>query len=320
MTILVTDFPNALSDTTNKLKLQTLLPEAQIVFYPYESQQGLISAARNAEGILTAFVPIEYETLMALPNLKAISISATGCGNVSLDGARANGTMVCTLGEYCTEEVADHTLALLLAFARHLKQQDIQMACGQWTAFIKTPPLSLSDATLGIYGFGRIGRAVAKRAMAFGIKVLTLDRPSARNLPMAGVEFVSEEELLLRSDIISNHMPQTPVTENFFNRERFAQMEKHPIFLNLGRGASVDETALIDALDHGIISAAGLDVLALEAAVPSDYPLLHRDNVILTPHSAFCSVHTLQVLAEQPARNLAACLSGHLEQCRIRIV
>lgn len=322
MKILITDRPL----TPPRLKRQEdaireYLPGAEVATYDFQSREGLLAAARDADGVLTSFTPLDAATLGALPNLKVISISATGCGNVDLASAHRAGVVVCTVGEYCTEEVADHTLALMLALARHIKRLDRAVQSGGWEVRWEDPgpPLLLGRTTLGIYGFGRIGRAVALRSLAFGMTVLTPDRPSARSRSLPGVELVSEDELLARSDVISDHMPQSPATEGYFGAQLFARMAKKPIFLNLGRGATVDEYALADALDRGEISAAGLDVLTREAPLPADHPLLHRDNVIITPHAAFSSEYSMQVLSEQPAKNLAACLAGHPEQSRFRI-
>lgn len=321
MKILITDKP--LDPPRMHRQSQSVLeglPQAEIVSYDFADRAGLIAAGQGVVGLLTSFTPLDAETLRALPDLRVISVSATGCGNVDLDEARRLGIMVCNLGEYSTEEVADHTLALLLGLVRRVKQENLAVEHGGWRNPADPYPLLLSEATLGIYGFGHIGRAVARRALAFGMTVLTVARPSVLKAPMPGVEAVSEEELLRRSDIITNHLPQTPETERYFNAALFFRMAKKPVFLNLGRGITVNEGDLAAALDAGQISAAGLDVLSEEHAPAPDHPLLHRDNVILTPHTAFLSGHSMAVIASQPGKNLAACLTGHPEAARFRIV
>lgn len=321
MKILITDKPlNALRLSIQRRSALAALPQAEVAAYDFGNRDGLIAAAQGAVGLITSFTPLDAETLRALPDLRVISVSATGCGNVDLDEARRLGITVCTLGEYCTEEVADHALALLLGLVRRVKRENLEVERGDWRVVTDSCPLLLSEASLGIYGFGHIGRAVARRALAFGMTVLTPARSSVLKNPMPGVEPVSEAELLRRSDIITNHLPQTPETEHYFNAALFARMERKPIFLNLGRGVTVNETDLAAALDAGQVSAAGLDVLAEEKAPAPDHPLLHRDNVILTPHTAFLSSHSMAVIANQPGKNLAACLTGRPEEARFRIV
>lgn len=320
MKIVIADHPQALGQEAvrQKGRLEQLLPGAEVQICPVRDGDQLVRAAGDAEGILTAFFPLERSVLEQLPRCRAISVSATGYGNVDVTAAGQLGIKVCALGAYCVEEVADHALAMMLSLLRSIKEEDGLVQRGQWAAGPRVP-LLFSSVILGIYGFGRIGRALAKRGLGLGMRVLTLDRPAAQNHALPGVELVPEGVLLAQCNVISNHMPLTQETVNYFDRARFFNMGANPIFLNLGRGESVDEMALAEALRVGRLSGAGLDVLRGEPPSLEGNPLLGLDQVLLTPHTGFRSTNALRVVEELPCRNLAGCLLGQMDMVQVLV-
>lgn len=296
--------------------LQARLPHADVVIHPYTDEAAFCAEMRDADGLLTAFLPLGEAQLAQMPRLRAISINATGYNFVDLKAARARGIVVCAIGEYCTNEVADHTLALLLALERSLKQHSTNVETrGIWQYYAAMCPMGLAGRTIGLFGFGKIGRAVAVRAQAFGMRVIAADPyADAAAAQALGVRLVSEEELLAQSHVISNHMNLTVENEGYFTDAVFAQMEKRPIFLNVARGGSVDEAALVRALDSGQIRAAGLDVLRAEKPDLAHTPLARRDNVIVTPHAAFYSEQSIDALQRISCDNLSFCLLGETDK------
>ena len=215
-------------------------------------------------------------------------------------------------GPYCTQEVADHTLALLLALNRRLMDyhRGVQAdGLWKWDAF---PDIRrLEGQTLGILGFGAIGRAVARRAQAFGIRVVAHDPFVPESLAREmDVELLDAPELLARADVVSNHMNLNETSRGFFNRETFALMRRKPLLINVGRGETVIEADLARALDEGVVSGAGLDVLAQEEPELEGHPLRGRPNVILTPHMAFYSDTALFDCLRIACQNLTYYLNG----------
>lgn len=222
------------------------------------------------------------------------------------------GIAVMANGPYCTQEVADHTLALLLALNRRLMDyhRGVQAdGLWKWDAF---PDIRrLEGQTLGILGFGAIGRAVARRAQAFGIRVVAHDPFVPESLAREmDVELLDAPELLARADVVSNHMNLNETSRGFFNRETFALMRRKPLLINVGRGETVIEADLARALDEGVVSGAGLDVLAQEEPELEGHPLRGRPNVILTPHMAFYSDTALFDCLRIACQNLTYYLNG----------
>lgn len=315
MKIVIADYPDVLGRDLDKEDafLREVIPDAEIVTHPYTDAESFFREMQDADGLLTAFIPLDKAALDHMPALKAISINATGYNFVDLDETRRRDIPVCAIGEYCTQEVAEHTMAMLLALDRNLKVYARTVEKEHcWQYYAAPKPMGLHDSTLGLFGFGKIGHAVAQRARAFGMRVLAADihadRAQAEKL---GVELVDADTLLCESDVISNHMNLTPENTHYFDDACFARMEKHPIFLNAARGGSVDEAALVRALDRRLIRAAGLDVLEAEKPDLSACGLLGRENVIVTPHAAFYSARSIEALQRMSCRNLTDCLTGN---------
>ena len=318
MKIVISDFPDALKrDLPYEISLlEKAFPDAAIVVHPYQDQESFLAEMEDAEGLLTAFLTIDADTLSACPKLQCISVNATGYNSIDINAAKGRNITVCALRDYCTEEVGEFTLALMLALAKKLKSHQHFIEEERIWQYKRVGPVSrLRGRTWAIFGFGRIGQAVAKRAQAFGIEVVAVDPflpPSiAEGL---GVRLVDRDYVLKNADMISNHMSVSNEGAPYYDWDFFNGLEKKPIFINVGRGVSVDERALLQALDKGLISAAGLDVLADDGITIASNPLVGRDNVIITPHAAFYSDESLKALQDISCRNLIYCLQGDLDK------
>ena len=212
--------------------------------------------------------------------------------------------------DYCMHEVSDHAMALLLALARKIPLSNKLVQAGRWEMPAVVPIHRLAGRVLGLVGFGNIPRALAPKAKAFGLTVVTHDPFVAREVPAAaGVEAVSFERLLAISDFVSVHAPLTPSTRGLFNADALRKMKKGAMLINTARGPLVEEAALVAALDAGHLAAAALDVVEVEP-LARDSRLLGRDNLILSPHTGFYSVEALDELQTKCASDVARVLCG----------
>ncbi len=216
------------------------------------------------------------------------------------------------VGEYCTDEVADHTLALLLALNRRLLAYDRQVQIGHSWRWNEVQGLKrLAGQTLGLVGFGRIGQAVARRARGFGLATLAADpRVPADVVQGHGAERVTFDELLSRADIISLHSNLDAGSRGLLNRAAFEKMQRKPLLINVARGGLLVEADLVDALDRGLVAGAALDVLAEDSPDLGHHPLVGRPDVLLTPHVAFYSESALEDLRRISASNIREFLEG----------
>jgi phosphoglycerate dehydrogenase-like enzyme len=294
-------------------------PDVNIVRHLYDGDEpGLIAACQDADVVLTAFVPLTRSVINALPKCRLISVAATGYSSVDIDAAADANISVCAIDDYCSEEVADHTMLLMLALCRRLLEYHEQVQTKdlwQWDAL--TGLRSLGDMTLGLVGLGNIGRAVARRASGFGMSVIAhepyADISSASEL---GVGICDLNEIFERSDVISLHCSLSADNEKFIDKNAFQCMAKRPILINCARGGLIDEAALADALDTGQVSAAGLDVLSEESPDLAASPLTGRHNVILTPHVAFYSDRSILENRRISASNIRRFLDGEHSDVR----
>src|ERR1700740_2425994 len=270
----------------------------------------ILAVARDADAILVTYAKLPGELLRQLTRCKAIGRFGLGVDNIDLPAAKDLGIAVNYVADYCLREVSDHAMALLLALARKVPFSNKLVQSGRWEVPPIVPLRRLEGQVLGLVGFGNIPRALAPKAKAFGFKILTHDPYVAKDaLRAAGVEGVSFDDLLARSDFISVHAPLLPATRGLMNAAAFAKMKKGACLINTARGPLVDEVALAAALDSGHLGGAALDVVATEP-LPKDSPLLGRANVILTPHMAFYSVEALEELQSKCASDVARVLSG----------
>lgn len=317
-TIVITDYPKVLNRDLNYeiQRITSILGEVEVRVVRYENRNQWLNKVQDASALLTAFLPIDYDIMEAIPNLKCIALNASGYSNVDVDEATKRGIAVIPIEEYCTEEVAEHTIAMLLALARGMKHYQKQIEETQVWQYSSIKGLHrVAGATLGIAGFGKIGKRVGKIAEAMGMRILVYS-PTGKtsNTESYPVTFVSKDLLLQESDFITNHMAVDDKTSPFFDETAFQTMARQPFFLNMGRGAAVDEKALVKALDMGWIKGAGLDVLSSECPNLEENPLVGRENVILTPHSAFYSEESLRLLQDISCDNLCYYLKGELEK------
>jgi len=305
--IAITDSPFPSLDPAKKA-LARLDPEYRMAKSP--SPEDILSVARDADAILVTYAKLPGDLLRQLKNCKAIGRFGLGVDNIDLPAAKELGIAVNYVPDYCLREVSDHAMALLLALARKVAFSNRLVQSGRWEVPPIVPLRRLEGQVLGLIGFGNIPRTLAPKAKAFGLHVLTHDPyVSQEVLAAAGVEGVSFDELLGRSDFISVHAPLLPATRGLMNASAFAKMKNRAFLINTARGPLVDEAALVAALDSGHLGGAALDVVATEP-LAKDSPLLGRDNVILTPHTAFYSVEALEELQTKCARDVARVLSG----------
>lgn len=265
------------------------------------------------DGILTDYVPLTREIIAGLTKCRVISVEATGWTSVDGEAATDHGIYVCALGEYCTQEVADHTLALLLALQRRLvlfNNNAHQKQVWDWQA---APDIDrMEGQTLGLLGFGRIGQAVAARAKAFGLKVIAYDPFLPENAAVElGVPLLPLDEVLAGSDYISVHMAVDGENKGFLDYAKFKKMTRRPFVINVARGLAVAEWDLVRALDEGLVRGAGLDVLSTESPDLGAHPLTGRENVILTPHVAFYSKMSLFLSYKIATENIMHVLAGN---------
>jgi len=290
-----------------------LPPSARIETFTYRGdRQALIAACRGADAILTDYVPFGDTVLRELGRCRIISVAATGWDCVDVQAAAARGIAVSCVGEYCTQEVADHTLALILALNRRLLAYHEQVHVRRdWRWNEVRDVQRLSGKTLGLIGFGRIGQAVCLRARAFGLEVLVSDpQIDAATAQRHEARLCDVDELLASSHIISLHCNLHAGNRGLLNRDAFARMRLRPLLINVARGALVVEADLVRALDAGQVSGAALDVLAEESPDLAQHPLAGRRDVLLTPHVAFYSDAALADLGRISAQNIRAYLQG----------
>ncbi|MGM9891278.1 hydroxyacid dehydrogenase [Limosilactobacillus sp.] len=318
MKIVIADYPESMipNHQLEKRVLAAGLPGCQVVVYPYQDNQraAFLKEIHDADALLTAFIKIDDAVFTAAPHLKIVSINATGYDNVDLAAAKRHGVAVCPVGEYCTEDVAEFTITTMLALVRQLKAyvNDVDQR-HEWRYDYVHPNRRLSNMTLGIFGLGKIGRAVARKAASLGMTVLANDPFISKELytPVANlVQLVSVDKLLERADVVTNHMNLNETNHHFFTADRFQKMVNHPYFINMARGAEVDESALITALDTGQIKGAALDVLATEFPDLQHNPLVGRENVLVTPHTAFYSTDSVTALQQISCQNIVYYLTG----------
>jgi len=280
---------------------------AELILAQVQEERELIRACREADGLLNQYALLTRRVLENLPNCKVISRYGVGVDSVDLKAATDLGIIVANVPDYCMDEVADQTVSMLLGLIRKTAFFDQKVKSGQWNFRQGIPIYRTRGKTLGLVGCGKIGLEVAKRISAFGVRVITFD-PYLEKAPQ-GVELKDFDTVLKESDFISVHCPLNDSTKHLIGERAFKKMGKKPFLLNTSRGPIVDEKALIQALEQGLISGAGLDVLEKE---PPDLlnPLLKMENVILTPHVSFYSVESISELKRRTAKNVSEVLMG----------
>jgi D-3-phosphoglycerate dehydrogenase len=269
--------------------------------------------AQHAEVIVVNAAPVTRTLLSGLPELIGVVRTGIGVDTVDLRAATELGIVVANVPDFCKEEVAEHTLALIFAVARKVTRADLEVRQGKWHDSILKgiqPIYRLSGQTLGLIGMGRIGRAVAQKAQGLGMKVIAFDPYLPPIVAQeVGVPLLNLDELLRQSDIVSLHVPLTPETRHLINARALALMKPQSLVINVSRGPIVDEAALEAALEAGQLGGAGLDVLE-EEPPPAFHHLLRFENVVLTSHYASYSTTAYGDLRRQISEQAAEIVRG----------
>jgi D-3-phosphoglycerate dehydrogenase / 2-oxoglutarate reductase len=283
-------------------------PHGIEVRYPDAQPSKRRAELREAGGLLLNRTVVDERFLDAAPHCRVIATYGSGHDHIDLDAARASGVVVTNVPNYCTDEVADHTMAMLLALARGIPKGDAVVRAGGWGVEAVGELHRLSGQKLGLVGFGRIARAVAVRATAFGLRIATHDPSiSDATIPSDVSRTRRLSDLLRAADWISLHAPLVPETRALINRHSLALMKDGSYLVNTSRGSLVDLPALLDALDSGHLAGVGLDVFPDEPPPP----MAGRGrNLLLSPHSAYYSIESVLELKRAAATDVAAVLTG----------
>jgi D-3-phosphoglycerate dehydrogenase len=287
---------------------QTLAGLAELVPLQTKKPDEFIQQAADCDALLNTYAgPITADVMARMPKCKIIARYGIGVDTIDLDAATAAGIIVTNNPTYCIEEVAEHTMALLLACARKVAFYDRLVRSGRWEVPPGKPMFRLAGSTLGLVGFGNIARQVAVRAAAFGMNVLYSD-PFVQQTSMPG-RSVSLDTVLAEADFVSIHPPLTRDTRKMINDEALAKMKRTAWLINCARGPIVDTDALVRALDAGSIAGAALDTTDPEP-LPNAHPLRNRDNVIINPHVAWYSEQAMAGLQSGAPGEVRRVLSG----------
>ena len=311
--VVITDFDYGDNDVERSI-LEPI--GAEVVALQAKSEDDLLDAVRDCDAVMNQYARVGERAIAAMQQCKVIARYGVGVDIVDVEAATARGILVTNVRDYCTEEVADHAIALWLALARKLGQYDRATHEGVWHWKSGRPLHRLRGRTMGIVSFGKIGQAIATRAKAFGVRIVVYD-PYVPPQPVlaSGAEPLGKDELLERSDILMMQVPMTAETRHFLGPVEFARMPAGALIVNTGRGPTIDNKALYDAMVAGRIAGAGLDDPEEEPAKraswdPRDNPLFSLPNVIVTPHAAYYSEESIQLARETAASEVARVLTG----------
>ncbi len=293
---------------------QRILEPLGVVLAPHQCKtaEQLLPLVADADAVLTQFSPVNAQVIAAMKKVRVIVRYGIGVDNVDLEAAKERSIPVCNVPDYCIDEVADHTLAFILAITRHVVPNCLGVRGGRWGLAVPLAEMkTLRDLTVGVVGFGRIGRAVVRRLQPFGCRIHIFDPAvNRREIETAGATVVSSlDELLSECDVLTLHCPSTAQTRRMVNAARLANMKRGSILINLARGDLVDTEALVAALQSGHLAAAALDVCDPEP-IPPHHPLLRMPNVIVAAHVASTSARAVRTLRETAAGLVAKRLRG----------
>jgi D-3-phosphoglycerate dehydrogenase len=292
-----------------EVEKQALAGIADLVALKTKRPDEFLPEAADCDALLNTYAgPITADVIAKMPRCKIIARYGIGVDTIDVDAATAAGVIVTNNPTYCIEEVAEHTMALLLACARKVAFYDRMVRGGRWEVPPGKPIFRLAGQTLGLVGFGNIARQVAIRAAAFGMRVLFFDPFVQQGGPAPG-EKVELADLLRQSDVVSLHPPLTPQTRKMMSDDAFARMKPTSFLVNCARGPIVDTDALVRALDAGKIAGCALDTTDPEP-LPDPHPLRGRENVVLNPHVAWYSERAMQGLQAGAPSEVRRVLSG----------
>ena len=308
MKIVITD---AKTIADNELFFEPLKELGELVIYQLTKPEEIVERIDDADILLCNKTYIGRKIMSECRNLKYIGLFATGYNNIDLECAREMDITVCNAGSYSTDAVAQHTFALILNHYNKIKEYDSFVKDGGWTrAEVFSPFIyqmgELSGKTIGIVGYGSIGKKVADIAKAFGMNVLAYNRSEKQDV---GVEFVDLDTLVSTADIVSVHCPLNNDSDKIFNYERFLKFKKNGLFINTARGGIMDEKDLARALNEGIIAGAAVDALVMEPMQKGN-PLLEAPNITITPHVAWAPLETRERLLDIVCDNIACYMEG----------
>lgn len=312
MKIVITD---AQTVTKGDIDLKVLEQFGEVIIYPLTTSDELIERVKNAEAILTNKSRITREVIESCPNLRYIGLFATGYNNIDTVAAHERGVTVCNAGSYSTDSVAQQVLAFMLNHASKIEKYNNFVQKGSW---VNSPTFSpfvydmseLSGKTVGIFGFGSIGKAVARIARTLNMRIIVNTRTERENDRAAyGITYVDFNTLLKESDYLTVHCPLTTETDGIFSEDAFSNMKNGCYFINTSRGAVVNEQALADAVKSGHLSGAGIDVLCVEPML-ADCPLLNVEGITITPHVAWAPYETRKRLLGIVCDNIQLFLNG----------
>lgn len=282
--------------------------------YDSTSASDVVDRLSGATIAIVNKVRLTRDVLGRLPNLRLIAVAATGTDVIDVDACTERGISVTNVRGYAVHSLPEHVFAMMLALRRSLAFHRMTIDEGRWSSsehfcVFSQPMHDLAGSTLGLLGFGALGRSVAALGLAFGMRIMAFDHYQIAD---ANVVRASLDDVLRKSDVVSLHLPLTSATRNMIGKERLRQMKASAILINTARGGLVDEQALADALVAGTIAGAGIDVLSVEPP-PPDNPLvkLKSPNLILTPHMAWASDEAMQTLADQLIVNIEGFVAGN---------
>jgi D-3-phosphoglycerate dehydrogenase / 2-oxoglutarate reductase len=305
--VLVTDYT---WDSTDREAAVLAEVGAGLVLAQSGDEAELVRLVGDADAILTCFARVTPAVVRAGEKLRVIGRYGIGVDNIAMEEATRRGIPVTNVPAYCLDEVAEHVLALIFSLERGIHLYDRAVRDGDWALAVGQPIRRIAGRTLGVIGFGKIGRTVAQRAQALGMRVIVHDsHEDAGTIAAAGAEPVALLALAARADFITLHVPATPDTEGLIDARFLAEMRPDAYLINTARGAVVDQGALTQALAERRIAGAGLDVFVPERLAPDD-DLLAQPGLLATPHVAFYSEQSVAELATLAARNVATVLAG----------
>jgi D-3-phosphoglycerate dehydrogenase len=280
---------------------------AELILAQVQKEEDLIRLCKEADGLINQYASLTRRVFENLTKCKVVSRYGVGVDSVDLKAATDFGIIVANVPDYCMDEVANQTISMILTLIRKTAFFDKKVKSGEWDFHMGIPIHRTRGKTLGLIGCGKIGLEVGKKISAFGVRVVAFDPYLDKT--QEGIELKDFDTVLKESDFISIHCPLNDSTRHLIGEQEFRKMEKKPIIINTSRGPIVDEKALIQALEQGLISGAGLDVLEKE---PPDVqnPLLKMENVILSPHVGFYSEESISELKRRTAKNVADVLRG----------
>ena len=302
--------------TSGDISFAPLEEVGAVRYFDVLPPEEIAGAIGDSDAVIVNKAKITEEVMAACPKLRFIGLFATGYNNIDTEAAKRRGICVCNVPGYSTDSVTQHTFALILHFASRADDYARSVARGDWEnsetfSYLAFPTSELRGKTLGIFGFGTIGRSVATVAKAFGMRVIACVRRPAE---FDGVEFVDRDELFSRSDYLTLHCPLTEETRHLVCRETLCKMKPSAVIINTARGGVIEEEALCEALNGGRIAGAGIDVLD-EEPMRKNHPYLRAKNCYITPHVAWACAEARERLVFLVAENLKGFRDGNVINC-----